>query len=513
MLKQIDHYWWLVCVLTLIGGVLRFWNLEASQQFLGDQGRDALVVSRIFTDADLVFIGPVTSIGNMYLGPAYYYFMLPFLWLTYPSPMGPIIAMALLGTVTIPVLYWVGSELLNKRAALIATFFYTFSSIVLAFTRFSWNPNPEPLVMLLLLLGVHRALTKNPWYWTLAIGMFSVLIQLHYVTLLAGGVIGVFWVFEVVRRLRSRQLTKTFVLSNLVSAMIFGLSLVPLMLFDWKHNWLNLKALQNIFIKEEAFAAEGRSLFERIGAIADQLVDRAELLFFDITLGPDSGVNEVLLAALFVGVCFGAWKWFAVRSAKKASDNLGLLMILASAGIGVLGLGMYQHPVYIHYITFLFPIAFLVLGFVFDGLLKANALLGSAVMLIFAQFFALHTISTLPYQDAGWQISEIEATANLLVEQLQPGETYDMVLLSSTRDILGSNYRYFLHTTGRPPAPDAERGDVDVLFIIDEEKKADNVTDLPIYEIVVFPNKQVDAVIEIPDGPTITILRREKGVE
>ena len=134
-------------------------------------------------------------------------------------------------------------------------------------------------------------------------------------------------------------------------------------------------------------------------------------------------------------------------------------------------------------------------------------------MLVFAQFFALHTIQTLPYQDAGWQISEIQDASQQMVARLEPGESYDIVLLSSTRDILGSNYRYFLHTTGRPPAPDSERGNVDVLFIIDEEKKVERVVDLPIYEIVVFPNKTVDNSIEIPDGPTITILRRAERVE
>ena len=87
-IKSMSWLAWLVVLTVVAAAVLRFYNLEDSQQFLGDQGRDSMVVSRIFTERDPVFIGPVTSIGNMYLGPLYYYFMLPFLWLSYPSQWG-----------------------------------------------------------------------------------------------------------------------------------------------------------------------------------------------------------------------------------------------------------------------------------------------------------------------------------------------------------------------------------------------------------------------------------------
>lgn len=86
-LNQFSTADWVAVVLVAAAFFLRFYNLEDSQQFLGDQGRDAIVVSRMFVEKDPVFIGPITSVGDIYLGPLYYYFMLPFLWLSYPSPM------------------------------------------------------------------------------------------------------------------------------------------------------------------------------------------------------------------------------------------------------------------------------------------------------------------------------------------------------------------------------------------------------------------------------------------
>src|SRR3989344_6479563 len=119
------NFWGLpliVVSLTLIGGFLRLYNLSGTLQFLGDQGRDALILHRLLIKHDPVFIGPVTSVGNMYLGPAYYYLMLPFYALSYPSPMGAVYAIALLGTLTIPLIYLLGREMVGHRAAILASF-------------------------------------------------------------------------------------------------------------------------------------------------------------------------------------------------------------------------------------------------------------------------------------------------------------------------------------------------------------------------------------------------------
>jgi hypothetical protein len=62
-------------------------------------------------------------------------------------------------------------------------------------------------------------------------------------------------------------------------------------------------------------------------------------------------------------------------------------------------------------------------------------------------------------------------------------------------------------TTGHTrPVAESERGEIEKLFIINEEKKISQVTDSPIYEIVVFPNKDPLEVFTIAGGPEITVL-------
>ena len=153
-------YWWLI-LLTLIGGFFRLYRLEGALQFLGDQGRDALVMYRLLAQGDLPFIGPITSVGGFYLGPLYYYLMAPWLWLWRFNPVGPAAATAGLGILTVLILYFVAKKLFSRRVGLWAAGLYALSYIAISETRSAWNPNPMPLAALGIIYGFYLANYKN----------------------------------------------------------------------------------------------------------------------------------------------------------------------------------------------------------------------------------------------------------------------------------------------------------------------------------------------------------------
>src|SRR3989344_8231046 len=87
-------------IILFIGGFLRLYRIGDYMAFLGDEGRDVLVVKRIIVDHDFTLLGPITSVGLMHLGPAYYYFMVPFLALSRLDPVGPAVMAALFSLAT-----------------------------------------------------------------------------------------------------------------------------------------------------------------------------------------------------------------------------------------------------------------------------------------------------------------------------------------------------------------------------------------------------------------------------
>lgn len=485
-----------VFFLLLITSFLRLWNIPNTLQFLGDQGRDAMVVARIFTKLDPVFIGPVTSVGNMYLGPLYYYFMMPFLFLTYPSPLGPAYAVSFLGIATVWLVYYLGKQLTNPRAATFAVFLLTFSATASLYSRFSWNPNPAPFISILMIFFTYRAWKKSVWYWIGVAACFSVLIQLHYLTLLSAGGAGTIWLLQLIEILKKKTKTdlKSFFVVTLLSTLLFLTSLTPLMLFDSQHGWLNAKAFQALLLGNtgSSIAPEGQSLWR----VIRETHGRSMHILFEWLVG-----QQRLLNSLLVLMTFGLISW-VYKTQKKLQP--GITVIMAYLVTGIIGTAFYQHTVFDHYIAYLFPIVVLILGITLDALLRFKK--GFVLVTAFLIWFSWFNISRQPLTDLGWTIHGMQRTSNSIYQRVDLNEKYNIVLMSETGDIDGQNYRYFLTTTDKPPVPTEERGSVETLFIIDEEKELEDVAASPIYEIVVFPNKNPSEVYTIEGGPRITVL-------
>ena len=176
---------WVPITLTILVGVfLRFYKLYGFTTFLGDQGRDAIVVKRILTMEHFPAIGAPTSIGQVYLGPFYYYFIAPWLLFFNNQPIGLAFGVAFFSSLYLLINYLIVKELFNNKAALISTVFLSFSSFLIDFSRFSWNPNLLPLFTLLTVYFVIKSLKTNKWYFFVLLGSFiSFSIQLHYLAL------------------------------------------------------------------------------------------------------------------------------------------------------------------------------------------------------------------------------------------------------------------------------------------------------------------------------------------
>ncbi len=493
---RISTHLWILGVVTLIATFLRFYNLDGTLQFLGDQGRDALITYKMLVEKNLVFIGPVTSVGNMYLGPGYYYFMLPFYALTYPSPMGPVYAVALLGSLTVPLIYLLGKELIGKRGALIASILYAFTWTFIELTRFSWNPNPAPLISLIMIWAIHRAWIKSPMYWIIVGLCFSLLIQLHYLTLLTGGAAGLIWLFTLFKPVVKKS-TKKFFGATFAAVAVFISSLIPLILFDLRHDYLNWRAFQDLLFGEDEHLGSVRKLSD----ILMETHGRSLQAFFEITLGEVRWLNTLLVVAVIVGIIL------SLRSNYFRPFRRGILVLVVWMGIGILGAAFYRSTIFNHYIGYLFPVTALLLGLVLSYI--AQNKVGKMCVAVGTVLFIMVNIQKYVYRDLSWTINEMQATSEVIQGFIQPGEKYNVVLLAPHGDIEGMNYRYFLTAIGnKPPSPIEEWGNIDTLVVIDEEKTGADIANSAIYEIVVFPTKTPTEIIKIPGGPDILFLRR-----
>ena len=503
-LKKIKTWQVFLFLILVAAAFLRFYNLKDSLMFQADQGRDVIVVSKIFKEADPVFIGPVTSIGNMYLGPFYYYFMLPFLMLSYPSPMGPAYGVAILGLITVFLVFKLTEKIFNKKAALIASLFFALSSTVVEYSRFSWNPNIAPFFGLLIFYFTYMAWKKDTKYWLGVAVAFSLIIQLHYVALLSAAGAGIIFLVQTVEKIKNKNKkeNKKFIKHIFLSALIFLASLTPLLLFDLKHDFRNIKSLTGILFEEESFDLNRKKGRTGLGAISKyftvDLRDKSSQLLFETSFDIDE-VNHPLLYLTLALLIF-----YLIKNKNKIAD--GEKVLAAFLIPTIFGIALYQHNVYTHYISFTYPLVYIFYGIVFSKIKKKGGFF--LTFIPFFTYFLYNNINRYPIDDHSWTIDDVERVSNSIYERVNENEKYNLVLLSESKDLYAMTYRYYLSTKDNPPTLIENHHSAEKLFIINEEKKETDLINLPIYEIQVFPDKEVIETYQIDNGPEITVLSR-----
>src|SRR3989338_8401185 len=100
----------LLVIILVIGGTLRFYQVGAWMHFGQDEGRDAFLVRSIARDGDVQLLGPAAPSNqpDFHLGPAFYYLLAPFYWLSGYSPASGAVAVASLSFLSIFLVYLVG---------------------------------------------------------------------------------------------------------------------------------------------------------------------------------------------------------------------------------------------------------------------------------------------------------------------------------------------------------------------------------------------------------------------
>jgi len=175
----------ILMAILILATFLRFFNLSGYMTFLGDEGRDALIVKDILLGNNFPLIGPPTSVGNIYLGPLYYYMMAVPMGIFWLNPVAAAGMNALLGVMTVGLIYYLGKTWFNRWAGLIASFLYTISPVTIVYSKSSWNPNPTPFFALLAVLSFYKARQVKNFSWLILTGAFvATALQMHYLSLI-----------------------------------------------------------------------------------------------------------------------------------------------------------------------------------------------------------------------------------------------------------------------------------------------------------------------------------------
>lgn len=458
---------WILALILVTGAFFRLYKIDQYMTFLGDEGRDAIIVRRFIVSFDPMLIGPGTSIGNMYLGPLYYYLMAPALFLARLSPVGPAVQVALLGVATIWLVWFVAREWFGKSAALIASTIYAISPTVIVFSRSSWNPNIMPFFALLCIYAIWRVWQKHEFKWLIVFGFaYAFVLQSHYLGLLLAPVMSLFWLLTF-WEIKNSKLTKNyklkirnFLLKSLLGFLIFAGLMSPLVIFDARHSWRNFIAMKTFFtVRQETVSARPWKALPKLWPIFTKINTR--LL---------AGQNETV--GRIVSVIFGIFIVWIILSWKKLKilESRSYVLLLIWLLVAMVGFGLYKQEIYDHYYGFFFAAPFLLLGAMCQYIVRSKkykAITDIAFILLILLNLQNSPLKYPPNQ----QLRRAKEVAQKIAAEAG-GEKFNLAVIAERN--YEDGYQYFLEMWGEPVVEiDAQKPETitDQLFVVCEMPK------------------------------------------
>ena len=300
-----------IILIILVGLFLRLYRIQEFYMFLADQGRDALIVKRIALLQNFPAIGPSSSIGEVFLGPFYYYLVAPFLLLARLNPVGLAIGVALISAVGIYFAYSVVKKTLSDKGALFFFFLITFSFELVRISRFSWNPNLLPYFSFATLYFFTQALEEKNTHTIRDSALFGLFFglsfQLHHLAGLLALPIAAYFIIILIQRKKISLLIVPF-----ISLALFLTTLVPLVIFEFRHQFLNTRNLISVFTQQNIVSTG--PLYKRVFDINTAFIEYVFRFKFPPLLA--LGITLLVLGC-------ASWKL------SKKSNNFVLVQVLA----------------------------------------------------------------------------------------------------------------------------------------------------------------------------------------
>lgn len=417
-IKDNPREFWILVIILALSAFLRLYKIGEYMTFLGDEGRDMIIVRRFLVEFHPPLIGPGTSVGSMYLGPLYYYMMAIPVLLANFSPVGPAVMVAILGVLTVFLIWFIGREWFGKIAGLVSALLYAISPTIIIFSRSSWNPNIMPFFSLLSIYAIWKVWKEKEYKWMIVLGIsLAFVLQSHYLGLLLIPTLFIFWLMSPPPKYYS-----------LFAISLFAFLMSPLLLFDIRHGWINLKAIEAFFTTNKDIGFSVSHYFSNVSSvltmISANLISAKNIFLSFSTL------------ALFLLVLIWVYK------NKKIKTAIGLLVLWLV--MGVFGIAFYKGPIYDHYLGFLFPAPFLILGAVAQNIIK-NKVWGLIFGVYLLSLVFVNGVNSPVLSAPNMQMPRAITVARIIEEKAN-GERFNLATISdlNNRDV----YKYFLMIWG-----------------------------------------------------------------
>lgn len=424
----------LLIVVILVSTFFRLYRIGGLHTFHNDEGRDVMIAAEMIASGRPTFLGPQTSVGNMYLGPLYYYLMVPALLLGGSDPVGPAIMVALGGILTTYLIYLIGKKWFGLGSALASSFIFAVSPLFVHYTTSSWNPNLVPLVSALVILA-----WQSSSYMLIGV-LFGVLFQLHYVAM-AFALVVFIWIM-----VESKKL-------SIVPKIIIGfvIATLPFWIFEARHDFLNVQSLLTYI--------EGSGIKNgNVAPYYQRLINNTESILSSVLLSRTLTKNTTPLIAILLSALTAllSLPYFMPKDSKIYSYKLWYILISTLAITSIL-----KETLYPHYLGYIFPVISLLIGSTVMISHKYFKYIGVIYVIFWSIYSVPVTVAALGGEGSKQKLKASEVAGYIMRDAA--GSAYNVV--GSVGNSRETTYVYYLRNLSTPPSSNPEK----LLYVICED--------------------------------------------
>ncbi len=226
-----------------------------------------------------------------------------------------------------------------------------------------------------------------------------------------------------------------FLRNSLIGFVIFAGLMSPLLIFDLRHNFQNFNSIKKFSV-------------ESGGSFAGPLTGLKNFVpvFVNANTRLVAGRNET--AGKVVSMIFAlSLVWLFIKRKKLTISHQSLAILLIWFLVGIFGLALYKGEIFDHYMGFIFPVPFLLVGGLAEYIVHSTKykVVSGILYLVFGVLIAVNLINSPLRYPPNRQLQKSIEIANFIKEKAM-GERLNLASLSerNNRDV----YQYFLLVWG-----------------------------------------------------------------
>ncbi|MBI3559260.1 glycosyltransferase family 39 protein [Candidatus Gottesmanbacteria bacterium] len=216
----------LAILLVLFGFLLRVWRSEELAGFDFDGERAAFWIRDLILFHKISLIGQEISLGGIFIGPFFYFFLTPFYYFWKMDPVAASIGVSLVSIFTMILIYKVGTRLFGQKTGLLALFLYAVSFRLNYYDR---TTAPSNLIMICSLTVLYILTGEITRFRGLLLGaVLGLTFSVHPTAVLLLPIVLTFFLWN----------KKKFSGKILITVLGLMLFIWPLIIFDLRHEFI-----------------------------------------------------------------------------------------------------------------------------------------------------------------------------------------------------------------------------------------------------------------------------------